>query len=86
MFMPMISKGHRQTDTSSPSSVYWHSGLLSQSYEVVEKANEVVKCYDCGQNLANSSIQYSNQAYRSKNLRKRFKRPLHLQQRFYTSL
>ena len=62
MSMPMISKGLRQTIASSPSPVYWHSGLSSHPYEVVEKAEEVVKCYGCGENFANN-IQFSNYAY-----------------------
>ena len=51
---PMISKGLRQTIASSPSPVCWHSGLSPHPYEVVEKAEEVVKCYGCGQNFANN--------------------------------
>ena len=54
MFMPTISKGYRQTIASSPSPVYWHSGLSPHPYEVVEKAKEVVKCYGCSQNFENN--------------------------------
>ena len=54
MFMPTISKGHRQTIASSPSPVYWRSGLSPHPYEVVEKAKELVKCYGCGQNFVNN--------------------------------
>ena len=56
MFMSTISKCHRQTIASSPSPVYWHSGLSPHPYEVVEKAKEVVKCYGCGQNFANNIV------------------------------
>ena len=56
MSMSMISKGLRQTTASSPSPVYWHSGLSPHPYDVVEKAKEVVKCYGCGQNFANNIV------------------------------
>ena len=52
--MPMISKGHRKTIGSSPSPVYWHSGLLPHPYEVARKAKEVVKCYGWGEDFANN--------------------------------
>ena len=52
--MPTISRGHRQTIASSSSPVYWHSGLPSHPYEVIEKAKEEVKCYGCSQNFANN--------------------------------
>ena len=56
MSLPMISKGLRKIIGSSPSPVYWDSGLSPHTYEVVEKAKKVVKCYGCGQNFANNIV------------------------------
>ena len=55
IFMPTISKGHRQTIASSPSPTsilaFW---IITHTYEVVEKVKEAMKCYGCGQNFANN--------------------------------